>query len=106
IWLNSAGNNHGLSHAQRVLPLNSDTGFVRLPGPHDTLRFENKLDNNNVSVTLSWSDFAETENFNTQKDLDLLLYNSEGALIPTPNKIQRGEAPVGDDTALSSHARE
>ncbi len=99
IWINAAGNDGGQAYNSRVNELlNSD---------RDGLRFENKMDENPIMITLSWSDFKDTETYNTNKDLDLFVYDSEGNLVASSELIQSGVAPeTGVPSKLSSHARE
>ncbi len=106
IWLNAAGNYNNLVF-NTPIKTDENTGLVLLPGPLNSLRFENLQDANNITLTLSWSDFKETDEYNTNKDLDFELINELGIKIPLKNKIQRGEAPPEDeDSDLSSFARE
>ncbi len=106
IWINAAGNNGGMVY-NGVVEKQKDvrTQLLAFNG-RDHLRFENKFDENQVTVTLSWTDFQESENYNTAKDLDLFVYDQSGKLVSSSELIQRGEAPANGDTKLSSHARE
>ena len=107
IWLNSAGNFHDLVYQAKVLPLEVRSGQAALPGPGNTLRFRNRLDSNNVTVTLTWNDFTDSEFYSSAKDFDLQIFNELGTLLGTADKIQEGRGPDGpDDTRRSSHARE
>jgi len=105
LWVNAAGNtrNEVFNGPVTVLDLK---GTIRLPGPGHSLRIENRLDSNTINVTLSWNSFTDSEDDKTTKDLDLFLYSSDGKLIPTPNKIQRGEAPTAESPELSAFSRE
>jgi hypothetical protein len=96
LWINAAGNFGG-----RVY-----NGVVsnRLEAEVD---FENQFDENNIRIVLTWADFKETEEYNTTKDLDLLIYDSNGKLVASSELIQKGEAPpLQGESRLSSHARE
>ncbi len=56
---------------------------------------------------MSWADFEESETHNTKKDLDLLVYDSNGDVVGGSELIQQGEAPPLDQNSnLSSYARE
>jgi hypothetical protein len=71
IWINAAGNygRHVYNGPVDILP----SGYLRLgKGTDETaLRFRNLLDENTVTVTLSWNDYREQEDAGTDKDLDL-----------------------------------
>jgi hypothetical protein len=100
LWINAAGNDHGKIYNDFVHELESATSR--------DLRFENRFDDNAVTITLTWTDFKNSENYNTSKDLNLFVYDQDGKLVGSSELIQRGEAPPTDGTAspLSSHARE
>lgn len=105
LWINAAGNTHNSVYNGSVSIADATTGTVRLPGPGQTLRFENRLDANPITVTLAWNDFTDNENDKSIKDLDLLLYRN-GKLVPTANKVQRGESPSQAHPEYSAYARE
>jgi hypothetical protein len=108
LWVNAAGNFGKMVYNGSVKKqLNSVTQKLSFGDGRDSLRFKNLVDENELTVTLSWSDFADSENYNTSKDLDLFVYNSAGKLVGSSELIQRGEAPPATgDSRLSSHARE
>jgi hypothetical protein len=101
LWINAAGNDHNRVYNGRVQDLKSGAA------PKE-LRFENKLDENSITVVLTWTDFRDTESYNTNKDLDLFVYDQNDRLVGSSELIQRGEAPPADGSSskLSSHARE
>lgn len=108
IWVNAAGNHGGMVYNGFVEKQRGvgDNQFLTF-NSKDFLRFENKLDENQVALTLSWSDFKESDTYNTHKDLDLFVYDSAGKLVDSSELIQRGEAPPETGgSKLSSHARE
>jgi hypothetical protein len=88
IWINSAGNyGHRVYNGPaRVL---SD-GYLRLRDGVDvaSLRFRNRLDENAVTVTLTWNDYRDTEDAGTDKDLDLYVENWSGRLVGASEKVQ------------------
>ncbi|MBF0312146.1 MAG: hypothetical protein HQK50_06610 [Oligoflexia bacterium] len=115
IWINAAGNYGNMVYNGKI----KETRVPTPPSPSsapapflffraaDFLRFDNKFDEGSATITLSWSDFTSDENYNTKKDLDLLVYDDSGNLVTSSTLIQRGEAPgPGKDPLLSSHARE
>ncbi len=107
IWINAAGNNGGIVYNGWVQKQEDPSGTDLKFNGNDYLKFENKYDENNITVTLSWTDFKETELYNTQKDLDLFVYDEKGTLVGSSELIQKGEAPkAGEPSQLSSHARE
>ncbi len=107
VWINAAGNNGGMVYNGWINKQQDPSGQFLLFNGKDYLKFENKLDENNVTVTLSWTDFKESELYNTPKDLDLYIYNEKGILVGSSELIQKGEAPKpGEPSQLSSHARE
>jgi hypothetical protein len=74
LWVNSAGNNGGLTYHSNVKLANDDESLVSLPDDENTLRFSNQLDSNTVSITMSWNDFEDI-NYATKKDMDFILYS-------------------------------
>lgn len=110
IWVNAAGNFSKMIFNTLIDDKiqRDKTLMLRKKAQKDYIRFENKYDQNNVSVILSWSDFKDDENYNAVKDLDLFVYDEKGKLVGASELIQRGEKPPEDDASskLSSYARE
>lgn len=109
IWINAAGNDSKMMFNLRIDEENIRRDkFLKLKDGKDYLRFENKYDNSDVDIYLSWSDFKDDDNYAAVKDLDLFVYDSKGKQIASGEKIQRGEAPPKDDknSQLSIIARE
>lgn len=108
LWINAAGNNGGMVYNGQVEgQRTSGSAWLSFNG-RDHLRIENRLDENNITVALSWTDFTDSELYNTRKDLDLFVYDENDKLVASSELIQRGEAPPAGatDSKLSSHARE
>jgi hypothetical protein len=107
LWINAAGNFGGAAYNGTVDSQTSAGQFLSL-GKSGYLEFENKLDQNTVTITLSWTDFKDTDTYNAVKDLDLFIYDSSNNQIGASALIQKGEAPPTDGSAspLSSFARE
>jgi hypothetical protein len=105
VWVNAAGNTRNEVYNGPVSVTDAQ-GSVRLPGPGNSLRIENRLDSNPVTVTLSWNDFTDSDANKTSKDLDLFLYDRNGQVVAKADKIQRGEAPGENTPELSAYARE
>ncbi|MGK5082778.1 S8 family serine peptidase [Bdellovibrionota bacterium FG-1] len=94
VWINAAGNFGEMVHEAKIAP-NTD------------IEFKNTLDENEITITLSWTDFRASENYSTNKDLDLYVYDSQNKVVAKSELIQRGEAPPASGTSsLSSYARE
>lgn len=88
LWINAAGNygRHVYNGPVRLLK----DGFLRLRDGSDvaSLRFRNRLDENTVTVTLTWNDYRETEDAGTDKDLDLYVEDWAGRRVGSSEKIQ------------------
>ena len=63
----------------RVLP----DGYLRLRDGSDVaaLRFRNRVDENTVTVTLTWNDYRDEEDAGTDKDLDLFVEDWAGRRV-------------------------
>jgi Subtilase family len=88
IWVNAAGN-----YGRRVYngPVRIDPdGYLRFrDGAEGTvLRFRNRLDENAVTVTLTWNDYREEEDAGTSKDLDLFVEDWTGKRLGAGEKTQ------------------
>ncbi len=81
LWINAAGNygQHVYNGPVRILR----EGYLRLGGGTDiaALRFRNRLDENTVTVTLTWNDYREQEDAGTDKDLDLYVEDWTGRRV-------------------------
>ncbi len=105
LWINAAGNDHNMTYTGRI---SSDpaTGALRLPGPGGMLSFSNQLTNNPVKLTLSWSDYKNSEDSQTLKDLDWELSDWTGARVPLKNLKQGSKSTCEDSPRYSRGARE
>jgi hypothetical protein len=101
VWVNAAGNQgrHVYRGAVEVLP----GGYVRVgPQPDaSALRFRNLLDDNTVTVTLTWNDYREVEDAGTTKDLDLYVEDWQGQVIGSGELRQ----VAGDRPAAAGETR-
>ena len=52
------------------------------------LRFRNRLDENTVTVTLTWNDYRDEEDAGTDKDLDLYVEDWAGRRVGAGEKVQ------------------
>jgi hypothetical protein len=84
LWVNAAGNYRG-TVLNGEADTDASTGDLRLPGPGNKVQFSNDLDANNVTITLSWDDYKDTEDHKTSKDLDLELQDVSGTVIALKN---------------------
>jgi hypothetical protein len=99
IWINAAGNQGGHVYRGPVEELGS--GYLRLGPRRDAggLRFRNLVDDNSVTVTLTWNDYGEAEDAGTTKDLDLSVEDWKGQVVASselrqvagPQKAADGE---------------
>ena len=52
------------------------------------MRFRNRVDDNAVTVTLTWNDYREAEDAGTDKDLDLFIEDWAGRRVGSSEKLQ------------------
>lgn len=92
IWVNAAGNDGGSVYNGPV-NLGPD-GFLRFASVPDAtgLRFTNRLDENAVTITLTWNDYRDTEDAGTDKDLDLIVTDGRGRVV---GKSTLKQVPAG-----------
>jgi hypothetical protein len=88
LWINSAGN-YGRHVYSGPVSILSD-GYLRLRAGSDiaSLRFRNRIDENAVTVTLTWNDYRDEEDAGTDKDLDLFVEDWSGRRIGSSEKVQ------------------
>jgi hypothetical protein len=106
IWINAAGN---YGHCVYNGPVRIDPdGYLRFRDGADgtALRFRNKVDENTVTVTLTWNDYREEEDAGTAKDLDLYVVASDGKQVGAGEKKQiAGDQPAGPDESRNPRER-
>ncbi|HZU37904.1 MAG TPA: S8 family serine peptidase [Gemmataceae bacterium] len=78
IWINAAGNYGGCVYEGPVRVGTDDYLQFRADADPTALRFRNRLDENTVTVTLTWNDYREKEDAGTSKDLDLYVEDWAG----------------------------
>src|SRR5947209_7472276 len=106
LWINAAGN-----YGRHVYngPVQVDTdGYLRFRDGADgtALRFRNRLDENTVTVTLTWNDYREQEDAGTDKDLDLYVEDWTGRRIGASEKTQvSGDAAPGPNESRNPRER-
>ena len=88
LWVNAAGN-YGHCVYEGPVRLDRD-GYLRFRAGRDgtALRFRNYLDENSVTVTLTWNDYREEEDAGTDKDLDLYVEDWIGKRLGASEKTQ------------------
>jgi hypothetical protein len=71
-------------------------GYLKLrTGSEPTaVRFVNRLDENTVTVTLTWNDYRDTEDAGTDKDLDLIVEDGRGRVV---GESKLKQIPAGRD---------
>lgn len=87
-WINAAGNSGRKVYNGSVRVLKD--GYLRLRDGSDVaaLRFRNRVDENTVNVTLTWTDYREVEDAGTDKDLDLYVEDPAGRPVGAGEKRQ------------------
>jgi hypothetical protein len=106
LWINSAGN-FGRSVYNGPIRVLADS-YLRLRDGSDvaSLRFRNHLDENTVTVTLTWNDYRDEEDAGTDKDLDLDVENWSGRRVGSSEKVQiSGRAPTGPNESRNPRER-
>src|SRR4029077_1107294 len=88
------------------------SGYLRVGNQADqtALRFRNLLDENTVTVTLTWNDYREKEDAGTDKDLDLYVEDAQGQVVGASEKKQvlggKSDPGNGDSGPESRNPRE
>ena len=106
LWINAAGNyGHRVFNGPvRLLP----DGYLRLRKGSDVaaLRFRNRVDENTVTVTLTWDDYQAVEDAGTRKDLDLYVEDWAGRRVGASEKGQvGGEKEPGPEESRNPRER-
>ncbi|HVJ83973.1 MAG TPA: hypothetical protein VNC50_23105, partial [Planctomycetia bacterium] len=98
VWINAVGN-YG-RHVYNGPVVVREDGFLQLTKGRDptALRFRNLLDENTVTLTLTWNDYRDEEDAGTTKDLDLYIEDSDGRQLGSAAAVQvAGAAAAGPD---------
>src|SRR5947207_7749317 len=106
LWINAAGN-YGRHVYNGPLRIDPD-GFLRFRDDKDgtALRFRNRLDENTVTVTLTWNDYRDQEDAGTDKDIDLYVEDPSGNRIGASEKRQvSGDREAGPDESRNPRER-
>jgi hypothetical protein len=88
IWINAAGN-YGRCVYNGPVQIGAD-GWLqfRSGADGDALRFRNRVDENAVTITLTWNDYREGEDAGTAKDLDLYVTDWNGQPVGESKQTQ------------------
>ncbi|MFO0811032.1 MAG: S8 family serine peptidase [Gemmataceae bacterium] len=81
IWVNAAGNDGG--HVYNGPVREAVDGWLLLASGRDptALHLRNRLDENAVTVTLTWNDYRDEEDAGTAKDLDMYVEDAVGRAV-------------------------
>lgn len=105
IWINAAGNYGRRTYEGPITPTaNGDLRFAGRPDP-TALRFRNRLDENSVTITLTWNDYREFEDAGTFKDLDLYVENEQGVRIAASELTQVANRSAGQGETRNPRER-
>ncbi|HEX5273142.1 MAG TPA: S8 family serine peptidase, partial [Gemmataceae bacterium] len=106
IWVNAAGN-YGRRVYNGPVRLDRD-GYLRFRDGADAtaLRFCNRLDENPVTVTLTWNDYRDAEDAGTAKDLDLYVVDRAGKVLASSELRQvAGDRAAGPGESRNPRER-
>lgn len=106
IWVNAAGNDGGRVYNGPVRE--GVGGWLRLTSGRDAtgLHFRNLLDENGVTLTLTWNDYRDEEDAGTAKDLDLYVEDAAGREIASSTLRQvTGDRKAGQGETRNPRER-
>ncbi len=106
LWINAAGN-YGHRVYNGPVRLDRD-GYLRFRDGADgtALRFCNRLDENTITITLTWNDYRDEEDAGTIKDLDLYVEDRAGKRIAISEKTQvAGDREAGPNDSRNPRER-
>ena len=98
VWVNAAGNTGGMVF-NGLIDLDAQ-GYLKTP-----LRFTNRLDENAVTITLTWNDYRDAEDAGTDKDLDLIVEDWKGRVVGE-SKLKQVPAGKGAGDGETKNPRE
>jgi len=106
IWINAAGN-YGRCVYNGPVMLDDESWLHFRPGENgDSLRFRNLVDENTVTITLTWNDYRDEEDAGTNKDLDLYVEDWNGKQIGASEKVQiAGKREAGPEESRNPRER-
>lgn len=96
LWVNAAGNT---GSAVFNGPVDVGLiGFVLFGQSQQTaLRLRSRVDENEVTLTLTWNDYRDAEDAGTEKDLDLVVEDERGAVVGESKLKQVGPGRVAGE---------
>lgn len=101
LWINAAGNAGGRVYNGRVV-VGADGWLSFRTGSDPTaLRVRNRLDENALTILLTWNDYRDEEDAGTDKDLDLYVEDAEGRVLASSTLRQ----VPGDRKAAAGETR-
>lgn len=104
VWVNAAGN-FGGRVVNAPVRVRRD-GFLDLGKDGTGVAFRNRLDENTVTVTLTWNDYRAQEDAGTTKDLDLVVEDADGNVLGRGELKQiEAEADAGEGKSLNPRER-
>jgi hypothetical protein len=106
VWVNAAGNYGGRVY-NGPIEVRADNSVRIGPGTDSvSLRFRNRLDENPVTITLTWNDYQKDEDAGTEKDLDLFVEDWRGRLLGSSEQHQvSGGRPAGEGESRNPRER-
>jgi hypothetical protein len=106
LWVNAAGNYGRCVYNGPVRIGEGDYLRFRDGADGTVLRFRNRVDENTVTVTLTWNDYRDEEDAGTDKDLDLYVEDPSGKVIGRSEKTQvSGNHEAGDGESRNPRER-
>ncbi len=106
LWINASGNYGRRVYNGRVRVLSD--GYLKLREGSDvaSLRFRNRVDENLITVTLTWNDYRQDEDAGTDKDLDLYDEDASGRRVGSSEKVQvSGSRVAGPEESRNPRER-
>jgi len=106
LWINAAGNYGGKVFNAPIHVLSD--GYLKLRDKADiaAIRFRNRVDENTVTVTLTWNDYREQEDAGTRKDLDLYVEDWAGRVVGSSTLTQGlPDSELGPDETRNPRER-
>lgn len=102
IWVNAVGNLRYQVFDGSVR-LGHD-GWLRYDNGSTALKFRNRLDENSVTITLTWNDYRNEEDAGTTKDLDLFVEDPRGRTVGS-STLKQVTGPAGEGETRNPRER-
>lgn len=102
LWVNAAGNLRGQVYDGPV-EIGPD-GWLKF-GELSALRFRNRVDENTVTMTLTWNDYRDAEDAGTAKDLDLIVEDAAWRELAASRLRQVTTPPANDGESRNPRER-